>query len=216
VVESSTAGIDFFEVFPIPPGAGPNLTAYEVIVGGQEQNLIGGKLAYRLGKQFPGHWVWTSGRIVTDQPQEDDTIKAVTEALWREQRETYRDLRQVRHDPRWRTTARARDVLQGLFPLADCQGKRVVIHRDGYFRGDEKRVLQDWAKDIGAEFSLVEVLKTGTPRGYRTENRSIIQPEKGLFFRLTDLEAFLVSSLPPFRNATPPTTPIANRTSVHH
>ncbi|NMF56544.1 Piwi domain-containing protein [Pseudanabaena yagii] len=95
------------------------------------------------------------------------------------------------------------NVLQSLFPIDEFQGKRVVIHRDGLFRGKEKQVLKSWAKQIGAEFYLVEVIKDAVPRIYSFTNGEVKQPAKGDVFKLSDTQAFLVSSLPPFKNSTP-------------
>ncbi|MBX5458644.1 MAG: hypothetical protein IRZ31_17265, partial [Thermogemmatispora sp.] len=57
-------------------------------------------------------------------------------------------------------------VLQQLFPRALFAGKRVLIQRDGPYRGREKQDLQEWAQRIGATFFLVEVIKQGAPRLY--------------------------------------------------
>lgn len=103
----------------------------------------------------------------------------------------------------------AADVLHSLFPPALFTGKRVVIHRDGLFRGDEKQALKIWAAQLGAQFHLVELLKTGTPRLYQflpktqLQAAAVQQPVKGSAFRLNDHQAFLISSLPPFANVTP-------------
>lgn len=94
-------------------------------------------------------------------------------------------------------------VLHSLFPVEEFKGKRVVIHRDGFFRGNEKSALKHWAEQIGAHFHLVEIIKTGSPRLYCESARTIQQPPKGSIFKLSDQEALLVSSLPPFKNATP-------------
>jgi argonaute-like protein implicated in RNA metabolism and viral defense len=94
-------------------------------------------------------------------------------------------------------------VLIRLFPADEFRGKRVVIHRDGYFRGEEKQVLQNWAKEIGAVFYLVEIIKSDNPRIYRMLKGNIQRPSKGDFFKLNDYEAFLVSSLPPSKEDTP-------------
>ncbi len=112
-------------------------------------------------------------------------------------------LRYVIHDAPLEGETIPRQVMEGLFPEQEFQGKRVVVHRDGYFRGDEKRVLRNWGQSIGAQFHLVEVIKTGAPRTYRNDNQTIVQPTKGTLFRLSDREGWLVSSLPPFQNATP-------------
>jgi argonaute-like protein implicated in RNA metabolism and viral defense len=94
------------------------------------------------------------------------------------------------------------DVLHALFPSAIFTGKRVIIHRDGLFRGDEKQALHQWAQQLGAEFHCIEVLKTGAPRIYGFQGR-VLQPPKGSAFKLNAYEAFLISSLPPFPSATP-------------
>ncbi|HEV8194761.1 MAG TPA: hypothetical protein VGP82_25195, partial [Ktedonobacterales bacterium] len=87
-----------------------------------------------------------------------------------------------------------------------------MIHLDGLFRGDEAAALHEWARDIGATFHLVEVIKTGIPRLYETADGLIHQPAKGTALRLSDQEAFLVSSLPPFQQVTP--NPLHLRTSA--
>lgn len=94
-------------------------------------------------------------------------------------------------------------VLESLFPRSQFSGKRVVIHRDGYFRGNEKRILSAWAESLAAEFYFVEILKSGAPRLYREVNQEIRQPLKGDIFKISEVEAFLVSSPPPFKAATP-------------
>jgi len=112
-------------------------------------------------------------------------------------------LRYVIHDAPLEGETIPANFLQGLFPSNEFRGKRVVIHRDGYFRGDEKRVLLDWAQQIGAKFNLVEVIKEGSPRLYAASSGRISQPPKGSAFKISGTEALLVSSLPPFTNATP-------------
>ncbi|WP_201365858.1 Piwi domain-containing protein [Dictyobacter formicarum] len=94
------------------------------------------------------------------------------------------------------------DVLHTLFPSAIFSGKRVVIHRDGIFRGQEKQALQDWAQQIRATFHCVEVIKTGAPRVYSFQGQ-VLQPPKGSAFKLNPHEAFLISSPPPFSQSTP-------------
>ncbi|MBI4298636.1 MAG: hypothetical protein HY666_02640 [Chloroflexi bacterium] len=112
-------------------------------------------------------------------------------------------LRYVIHDAPLEGETVPDGVLQSLFPVNEFKDKRVVIHRDGYFRGGEKQALRNWAQRIGGTFHLVEVIKTGTPRLYASSGSFIGQPPKGTAFKLSDTEAFLVSTLPPFTNATP-------------
>jgi len=112
-------------------------------------------------------------------------------------------LRYVIHDSPLEGETIPDNVLKSLFPASEFQGKKVVVQRDGYFRGDEKQALKNWAQKIGAKFYLVEVIKTGTPRIYAKSGGRTHQPIKGIAFKLSDNEAFLVSTLPPFQNATP-------------
>jgi len=112
-------------------------------------------------------------------------------------------LRYVIHDAPLEGETIPENVLQALFPANEFGGKRVVIHRDGYFRGQESDSLKSWAKHLGAEFHLVEVIKSGAPRLYKTESKQIQRPDKGDVFKLSPTEAFVVSSPPPFSGATP-------------
>lgn len=118
-------------------------------------------------------------------------------------------LQYVIHDAQLEGETIPADVLHSLFPPALFTGKRVVIHRDGLFRGDEKQALKIWAAQLNAQFHLVELLKTGTPRLYQflpktqLQAATVQQPLKGSAFRLNDHQAFLISSLPPFTNVTP-------------
>ncbi|MHA2246062.1 MAG: Piwi domain-containing protein [Candidatus Hodarchaeales archaeon] len=94
-------------------------------------------------------------------------------------------------------------VLRKLFPADVIKGKRVIIHRDGYFRGDEKEALKKWATDLNATLYFIEVIKHGAPRLYLSEGDEILQPPKGTVFLLNKREALLVSSSLPFKDATP-------------
>lgn len=101
------------------------------------------------------------------------------------------------------------DALLSLFPAQDFGGKRVIIHRDGHFRGDERQALHRWASQIGVEFYLLEIIKNNTPRIYlyataSSASESVAEsPEKGFMFRLSEQQAFLVSTPQPFKDATP-------------
>lgn len=112
-------------------------------------------------------------------------------------------LRYVIHDAPLEGETIPDHVLQRLFPVKEFANKKVVIHRDGIFRGGEKKALKEWAEKIGATFYLVELIKNGAPRLYGVQGQDIVQPRKGQALKLSDTEAFLVSSLPPFKNATP-------------
>lgn len=94
-------------------------------------------------------------------------------------------------------------VLHALFPPHIFEGKSILIHRDGIFRGNEKQALKAWAQALHAEIALVEILKTGTPRLYGNGTNGVQIPRKGDALKLSTTEAFLVSTPPPFENATP-------------
>ncbi|MEM5811104.1 MAG: Piwi domain-containing protein [Candidatus Aenigmatarchaeota archaeon] len=111
-------------------------------------------------------------------------------------------LRYVIHDAPLEGETIPQTVLQALFPMDEFRGKQVLIHRDGFFRGEEKRVLKEWAEKIKAKFYLVEIIKSGAPRIYLYENSTIAQPPKGSAFLISETEALLVSTLSPFTDAT--------------
>lgn len=95
------------------------------------------------------------------------------------------------------------EVLQRLLPRSDLGGRRVVIHRDGNFRGSELQTLEDWGVSIGATFLCCEIRKRHIPRIYRYRDGRALQARKGDCLILNDREAFLVSTPPPFASATP-------------
>lgn len=102
-------------------------------------------------------------------------------------------------------------VLQDIFPLSEFAGKRIIIHRDGKLPDKEKNALLKWGNDIGSEFYFVEIIKTGNPRIYDSSAKTLKAP-KGSIFKLSDTEAFLVSSKFP---DTFPATPQPIRVRTH-
>lgn len=87
-----------------------------------------------------------------------------------------------------------KNVLQGIFPMETFQGKRIVIHRDGNLQDSEKEDLLAWGEEIGAEFYLVEVIKSGNPRIYAQSGKETLKAPKGSIFKLSETEALMVSS----------------------
>lgn len=101
-----------------------------------------------------------------------------------------------------------RNVLEAMFPANEFSGKRVVVHRDSYFRGNEEEVLREWAADIDATIYLVEVVKSGAPRLYGADRippslRIVGRPVKGTALLTSTNEAIVVSTHPPGKNSTP-------------
>lgn len=86
------------------------------------------------------------------------------------------------------------NVLRSLFPLDKFENKRVIIHRDGPFRGDEVAIMDEHITQLNGQAYFVEVIKSGAPRLYQRVNRQIVAPGIGTAFLLSDAEAFLIAS----------------------
>ncbi len=85
-------------------------------------------------------------------------------------------------------------ILHDIFPKKEFADKKILIHRDGILPESEKDALTDWGKQIGATFYFVEVIKSGAPRLYASQNKEIVKAPKGSIFKLDETEALLVSS----------------------
>src|SRR5262249_25653255 len=96
------------EVFQVQPSAIPVLTAYQLDVHNGDMATIGGKLAFRLQKAFPGHWFWSRPWIITDSPQSKEAVTSVIETLWQEQPKFFHGLHAVRRDSAWQATAQVK------------------------------------------------------------------------------------------------------------
>ena len=112
-------------------------------------------------------------------------------------------LRYVIHDAPLEGETVPSSVMRSLFPLNEFKGKRIVVHRDGYFRGDEIDTLRNWGNSIGSEFFLIEVIKRENPRIYEISGDSVGPPKKGTVFMFDDKNSLVVSSPPPFPGVTP-------------
>ena len=104
-------------------------------------------------------------------------------------------------------------ILQDIFPREEFAEKKILIHRDGILPESERKALIEWGNQIGATFYFVEVIKSGAPRLYASQNGKIVKAPKGSILKLSETEALLVSSEYPagFR-ATP--QPIRVRTHL--
>jgi argonaute-like protein implicated in RNA metabolism and viral defense len=93
--------------------------------------------------------------------------------------------------------------LRRMFPPEAYAEKRVVIHRDGPFRGEEINTFRDLEQEMDSTFHLVAVRKQGAPRLYGLQDGSAAQAPKGGYVRESDRVAHVVSSPPPFEGSTP-------------
>ena len=88
-------------------------------------------------------------------------------------------------------------ILQDFFPIKDFKNKKVLIYRDGLFRGDEIKNLVAWGRAIGSEFIFVECIKSQIPRLYNVLNKKLQHPTRGLTLFLSPREAILVTTQVP-------------------
>ncbi len=100
-------------------------------------------------------------------------------------------------------------VLNQFFNIKFFHNKRVLIHRDGRFRGNEKKHLNKIAMQLNAQFDFVEVVKanlTGMthPRLYEfnTAQQRYSNPPRGTGFYLDKNRAILVTTPPMNTHAT--------------
>jgi len=115
-------------------------------------------------------------------------------------------LRYTLHDAPLEGEILPKPIIHRLLPARDFAGKRVIVHRDGPFRGYERQDLQAWGDEIGASFFLVEIIKSGTPRLYMAKNGSIEKPPQGTLFKLNDQEGFVVTTTAHKRSTPRPLT----------
>ncbi len=110
------------EIFAVDQNKLPKLTVYTPEIRGGDRSTVGGKLSYRLRRKFSGHWVWTCGRIVTDQPRSEEEIKELISLLWKEAPKSYQSLLALRLEPSYHLPPQAyadfvaRGLLEDLRP----------------------------------------------------------------------------------------------------
>ncbi|MFX0074117.1 MAG: hypothetical protein ACFE96_01635 [Candidatus Hermodarchaeota archaeon] len=85
-------------------------------------------------------------------------------------------------------------VLERMFAKQEFQNKTIMIHRDGYFRGNEIPDLKDIAKEYNITFQFVEVIKTNVPRIINCVNGTYQNPIKNQIFYLNANEAIIINN----------------------
>src|SRR5579859_6841740 len=74
--ESSSSGETLrVEIFPILPAVVPALTAYALEVRGSELAIVGARFAIRCADLFPGAFLWTAHRLITDRPPGEPALQ---------------------------------------------------------------------------------------------------------------------------------------------
>ncbi|MDX2160196.1 MAG: hypothetical protein SF162_02615 [bacterium] len=89
------------------------------------------------------------------------------------------------------------ELLSKLLPRELIASKRVMLHHDGRLKKELLNALERWSSATKATFMPVEIVRRGIPRLYRLRQNKVEPPEWGSTFRLSDTEAFLVTSFAP-------------------
>ena len=190
------------EVFPIKVESVPRVSAYRLEMGGGDLSTVGGKLSYRLKREFQGHWVWTGGRITTDCPREGTSIMNVVETLWTEQPEIFRGLQNVYIDANWRPNAlvQADFVARGLVPDYHSQIQNQLSARDrsiGNARVERVYRTRGWVVNGEPALSLSIFSRLLYTHDLSTYSRQVSRPTDliGLFVadKTSDLKADLTA-----------------------
>ncbi len=85
-------------------------------------------------------------------------------------------------------------IIEKLLPVNQFAQKRVLIYRDGLFRGNEVKNLLERASAMDSRLILVECPKSGNPRLYEVKNKQLFPPPKGLAMKLNPQEAIAVTT----------------------
>ena len=98
------------------------------------------------------------------------------------------------------------EVIRKLLPFEDLFEKKVLIFRDGRFKGKEINFLKERAEAIGAKFIFVEITKTGACRLFNQltlldqegkKNQITLQkPSQYLIFKHSEREATIATTKP--------------------
>ena len=82
------------DLFPINKEVLPQIYVYEVETS-ENKNLISGKVAYRMRKEFKGHWASNYGRILSDRKVEESEISIFLKKLWQQGQVQLNNLRGI-------------------------------------------------------------------------------------------------------------------------
>lgn len=86
------------------------------------------------------------------------------------------------------------ELLEKMFADQNLRGKSVMIHRDGYFRGDEIKNINKIGKDFNISFLCVEVVKRNCPRVYKVSEGKYDNAPKDTIFYFNNSEAVIINN----------------------
>jgi hypothetical protein len=85
-------------------------------------------------------------------------------------------------------------ILRDFLPQEYLKNKRVLLYRDGSFRGDEIKHILEWGQAINTQFILVECFKSRSPRLYNLKDKSLTSPIRGLALKISSQEAIVLTT----------------------
>src|SRR5690349_11759158 len=95
----------FGEIFPIRTESLPPLTAYRVIVSGDESpRRVGGKLVDWLSELLGGSWIMSGSRLITDAGANPVKLMLALDSIRAEQHKTFAHLDGLDEDFHWQPT----------------------------------------------------------------------------------------------------------------
>lgn len=84
--------------------------------------------------------------------------------------------------------------IEDVFSKSKFKNKTIMIHRDGFFRGNEIEDFKEVGRQIGTKFLFVEIIKRYAPRIYQELNGDIVNPDEGTIFYLGKKEALIINN----------------------
>ena len=86
------------------------------------------------------------------------------------------------------------ETLYKIYMDDELKNKEVIFHRDGPFRGNEIKVLNEIASRLNSKFYFIEINKRNTPRLYKSENGKIYNPDIGTCLDMGNNEYIIITS----------------------
>ena len=87
-----------------------------------------------------------------------------------------------------------RIVLDRIFAKSEFQGKTIMIHRDGFFRGNEIKDLKEIGQTHNLQFRFVEVIKKNVPRIFKVLKGNYVNPDRDQIFYVSNKEAIIINN----------------------
>lgn len=85
-------------------------------------------------------------------------------------------------------------TLYKIYMDDELKNKEVIFHRDGQFRGNETKILNEIANKLNSKFYFIEINKRNTPRLYKCNNGKIANPDIGTYLNMGNNEYIIVTS----------------------